>query len=98
MDLKDFKIGLLEKTELNEEMIRQFGDDNLKLLLPLFDKFVKNNKEESGYITLALFIGLKLNGYDKEGVINVFKEATNNKKYVDKDEAEWLLKRIKLGI
>lgn len=98
MELKDFKIGLLEKTELNEEMIRQFGDDNLKLLLPLFDKFVKNNKEESGYVTLALFIGLKLNGYDKESVINVFKEATNNKKYVDKDEAEWLLKRIKLGI
>ena len=56
MELKDFKIGLLEKTELNEEMINQFGDDNLKLLIPLFDKFAKNNKEESGYVTLALFI------------------------------------------
>jgi len=98
MDLNTFKKGLLEKTALNEEMIKEFGDGNLELLLPIFDNYLANNKEETGYIALALFIGLKLNGFNMEQIQNVFKEANNSKKEIDSDDADWLLTRAKLGI
>ena len=99
MTLDKFKEGLKSQGLINDEMLEQFGDEQLEVMLPMIKEYEDNGKVERGLSAMGLMIGLKMAGYDKDQVLDIFKEAGENpKKYTNEEEADWLLKKTKLGI
>ena len=99
MTLDDFKIGLKTQGIIADETLELFGDEQLETFLPMINEYENKDKLKQGFATLGLIIGLKIANYDTDQVLDVLKEARQNpKKYIDGDEADWLLKKIKLGI